>query len=177
VKQRNQRRPTSGDARAHGADRDIEDFGDLGIVEAGEVAQHDGDPKLLGKPGQGGVDGQTIINAGFLARRRRWLTQQPRVHRPGAPPLAPELVEGGVNGDAVSPSPEAACSFEAMQIAHDGEQGFLGGVVAVRVGSGDAPANGMDPSIVVTEKVVECLAVPLARSTKEPEFVVDDAAA
>ena len=46
----------AGDPRLDGADRDVERLGDLGVVEVGDVAQHDRHPELLGQLGERGVD-------------------------------------------------------------------------------------------------------------------------
>ena len=57
----------AGDPRLDGADRDVEHLGDLGVVEVGDVAEHDGGPEVLGQAVEGVVDRDPVDDA--LERR------------------------------------------------------------------------------------------------------------
>ena len=48
--------PSAGDPGADRSRSEFEDIGDLGVVESGDVSEHDWRPKLLGKCGEGKVD-------------------------------------------------------------------------------------------------------------------------
>ena len=51
-----ERGAAASDPGPHGAGRDLEHLGDLGVVEVAEVPQDDRDPELLRDPGEGRVD-------------------------------------------------------------------------------------------------------------------------
>ena len=65
-----EQRSAAGDPRLHGADRDVEGGGDLGVVEIAQVAQHDGDAELLGQLVERLVDRQPVDD-GFDAPVRQ----------------------------------------------------------------------------------------------------------
>ena len=54
--------PAPGNARSHGARRQVESGGDLGVVEPGHVPEHDRNSKILGQRGQAGIDVETIAH-------------------------------------------------------------------------------------------------------------------
>ena len=98
------------DAGTDGPGWDVEDLGDLGVIEVAEVAQDDGDPELLRDLGERGVDDEAGVD---------------RVSGGDAPPAvrtgsgsdvdgnwpalpAAQLVDRGVGRDAVQPGREAA---------------------------------------------------------------------
>ena len=109
------RAPAPGDAGADRAGGDVEHLGDLGVVEAEHVAEHDRRPELGGQawPARrrwsagrstvcrgAGAAGRVVGLGGEPARRgRRWPGP---VGAPGA-----ELVQAGVGGDPVGPGREA----------------------------------------------------------------------
>ena len=72
-----QRRTAAGDARPDGPRRDVEDLGDLGVVEVAQVTEHHRDPELLGQVAEGGVDVEAGVDrvvgvtAADAASRRR----------------------------------------------------------------------------------------------------------
>jgi len=48
--------PPAGDPGAHRSRCELENLGDLGVVESGDVSEDDWRPELLGKAGEGKVD-------------------------------------------------------------------------------------------------------------------------
>ena len=151
-----QRGPAPGDAGAHGAGRELEHRGDLGVVEVAHVAEHDGDAEVLRQLGEGGVEAQPIGDRGVhggagSARSARSSSGRPEA---GSPPAAAQLVEAGVGVDAVGPRRERRAAVEAGEAAHDGDQRLLGGVGGVGVVAGDAPAQGVDPVVVDAQELV-----------------------
>ena len=60
---RGQRAASPCDARAHGAARHATERGDLGVVEAVEISEHDGHPELDGQRRQRSVDVDAVDRA------------------------------------------------------------------------------------------------------------------
>ncbi len=155
---------TAGDPRLHGAERDRQHLGDLGVVEVGDVAQHDGSAELLGQVVEGVVDGHPQSGRLDAPLGERVDDLGPRLvvgddvrRRP--PAAAAQLVEGGVGGDAVDPRGERRAPVEAGEAADDADHRLLGGVVGVAAGAGDAPAHGVDAVVVAAQQPVEGVAI------------------
>jgi hypothetical protein len=154
-----ERGPPAGDAGANGARRDLEHGGDLGVVEAELVAEHDRRPELLGEAGEGVVQDRAVDHRVVEARSpARCGVGLGRVgveagDRSAAP--APQLVEARVGGDPVAPGGEGAAAVEAREPPDDGDQRLLGGVVGIGVVPGEAAADGVDAVLVAAQERVE----------------------
>lgn len=154
-------RPAPGDARLHRSDGDAEHVGDLGVPEAGDVAQHDRGAKLLGQRGECLLDSHPVDDGVDVAVRDRIvglellarLVADDLQVRPAF--AAAELVEGGVGGDPVGPRAERRSAVEAIERANDADHRVLGGVVGIAGGADDARAHGVDAVEMPAEQFVE----------------------
>ncbi len=150
----------AGDARLHGADGDVEGLGDLGVVEVGDVAEHDGDAELLGQPGQGGVDRHPVDDAVDRAARQRVgrlggpVARRRRRAGPGAA-CAGGARRGRRWWRCGRPTWRTRPAVEAVEPADDADHRLLGGVVGVAAGAGDPPAHGVDAVVVPPQQGVE----------------------
>lgn len=180
-------RPASGDAALHGADGHPEALGDLAVVEVVDVAEHDGDPELLGQVGDGTlevgsvgdrrVDGVVGVLADTVGEVDRLVgaggtvaSARERHGRPSTTP--PELVEAGIGGHAVRPGGERRAAVETGQATCDGDEGLLGGVGGVGGVAGDPPAHGEDAVVVTAQQLLERVAVAALRGCHQGEIVV-----
>jgi hypothetical protein len=148
--------PATRDPRSDRTGRDVEYRRDLGVVEAGEVPQHDRRPELLRQPLEGGVDvdpvGHIVVDARWAAARGLLELRQTGI-RPATPPA--ELVEAGVRRHPIRPRAERGSTVEPGQAAHQGDQGLLSGVEGVGLVARESPADRVDPVVVPAEKRVE----------------------
>lgn len=147
--------PTPGDARSNGARWDLEDLGDLGVVDPGEVPQGDRGAELDGELLERGVDGELVsdplVERGSCARH----DLRNHVDGPRAAVRAACFVERGVRGDAVAPRREARASVERVDPACDREQGFLRCVERVVRVLQDSAADAVDAIEVPSQERVE----------------------
>ena len=154
--------PTSSDPGSHRSRWDPQDLLDLGVVAAGDVPQHDRRTELLRQPGQGRVEVETHGDRGRIigtgGRSQAVVGVCCRRHRAAAP--STKLVEGRVGGYPVGPGRELGLATEAGESPDDGDEGFLGGVLAVGVIAGESSADGVDPVVVPPQQLVERTPVP-----------------
>ena len=150
----------AGDAGLHRADRYPEGLGDLGVVEVGDVTQHDRGAELLRELVERGVDGHAVGDRRHLAIGERvdGLGRDTVVAddvQAGAALAPAQLVERGVRGDPVRPRRELGATVEARQAPDDADHRLLGRVVGVAGRPGDAPAHGVDAVVVAAQQLVE----------------------
>ena len=150
---------TSRDSGLHGPDRDVEGFGDLGIVEVCDVAQDHGNPEVLGELIECGVEDESVgkrfgVPVGSRIDRFGSIILTDHVERRTTLPLS-QLVERCVRGDAVGPGAERRPPVETGKAAHDLDQCFLAGVVGVARAPGNSSTHGVDAVVVATQQLVE----------------------
>jgi len=158
-----ERRSPARDTRLDRADRDVERFGDLGIVEVSDVAEYDRGAEIVGEFGDSSVEHETVaelvhgsvgIDVGLLGgpvvvdADELWLTAA----------LA-EFVECRVGGDPVRPGPERRTTVESGQVANDLDQRFLTGVIGVATAARDAATHGVESVVVAAQQLVERVAI------------------
>ena len=157
-----QLRPGPRDPRLDRAERDVEDVGDLLVVEVDHVAQHHDHPEVVAQPVECGVDRELIVDAVALCARGvvddLVFAVVGDVERRSTFPLA-QLVERGVRGDAVRPGAERGPAVEPRQVADDLDERLLAGVVGIARRAGDPSAHRVDPVVVAAEQLVERAAV------------------
>jgi len=165
-----ERAATACDARLHGADGDVEDVGDLVVVQISDVAQDDGGLEVVAEITERLIDGEAIGNGidplgchrihdlGWATITVIIVVGANRVER--GPTLAfAEFVERGVGCDAIRPGTELGSTIEPTDAAGDLDQGFLAGVVSVACAAGDSAADGKDPVVVASEQLIEGVAI------------------
>lgn len=137
-------RPTAGDTRADGTGRNLEDRGDLGVIEGTHIAQHDGGAELEWQELERLVDREPVhdllvdrgchdIAAGIVVlvgNDGQWTA-----------PASPKLVEARVGRNSVRPRREGRATVEAMEAADDGDQCFLSGIGGVGAIPGEPDAQ------------------------------------
>ena len=134
-----QRRPAPGDPRPHRPGWDVEDAGDLRVVEPDQISERDRGAMARGQARERGVDVDLVGDGVFEARPPfAWLRERLRGSRPAR--SAPRFVEGGVGGDPVAPRRELRASVEGVDAPRDREQRVLRGVERV-VGVARAPGG------------------------------------
>ncbi len=147
-----------GDAGPNGSRRDLQGAGDLGVIEAGDVPQHDRDPELLGQliegAGEGQMVGQPFVVARFVGHGLRDL-----LDRDGPTLAAAELIEAGVGGHPVAPGPECRATVEAGKTSNDGQERLLTAVSGVGVVPGDPPTHRVETVVVEPEQLVHGLGI------------------
>ena len=145
------------DAALHGADRDLQDLGGVGVGDPVEVAEDDRDPELLGDLGEGGLDGDG--RGDHLAEVAAGGDGQAGVLRveggQAGPAPAAGLVGGGVHGDPVQPGREGGRLAEAGGLAEGGQEGLLGGVLGVLPVAEDPQAEAVDAAFVARDQLAE----------------------
>ena len=169
---------TAGDARSHGARGHVEDAGDLGVVEVAHVAQHDGDPEVVGKARERGVDVEPlpgrldgVVVPGVDGAERRPPAVEPGVGSRVAAattgvgavgavvaqgqrtaPAPSQLVQAGVRGDPVRPRAERGPAVEPPDVAGDGDERVLQRVLGVVIVADDPATQAPQPVVVAPEQ-------------------------
>ena len=145
------------DAALHGADRDLQDLGGVGVGDPVQVAEDDRDPELLGDLGERGLDGDG--RGDHLAELAAGGDGQAGVLRveggQAGPAPAPGLVGGRVHGDPVQPGREGGRLAEAGGLAQGGQEGLLGGVLGVLPAAEDPQAESVDAALVARDQLAE----------------------
>lgn len=150
---------TAGDSRLDRPDGDLQNGGDLRVIEVGDVAEDHRGAELLGDLSECLVDGYTVadgidppfggriddLGCGLMIEGVQRRTTLPFTN----------LVECGVGGDAVGPGSERGATVEPGQAADDLDHRLLTGIVGVPVGAGDSPADPVDPVVVTTQQVIQ----------------------
>ncbi len=142
------------DARLDGSDGDIEQFGDVGVLELAEIAQeHRLDETLVEL--LGGVE-HVDAGAGDDARRRAAGGEVGRRFEHAAPALQLAVgVDRRVRRQLVHPGRELRATLERVDSPRDGEKGVLGGFLGVeRIGE-ETPAAPEDQWPRRHEQLVE----------------------
>lgn len=169
--------PAPRDARTHGTGCQIQDFGDLGVVEAGEIAQHDRHAELLREQRQAQIDvdrgGNGVGRIAGLGSPEWGLCGGLVLGQPGvgSPAATPEFVEARVGGHSVRPGGELGPSVEAGEPSDDRDQGLLGGIERVGIVAGEPPADRVDPVLVQAQEFVEGPPVPALSGRDQRLFV------
>jgi hypothetical protein len=149
----------AGDSGAYGSDRNVENGGDLFVVEVGNVTEHEGHAVFLGESSESSFDQFSVlerVTGSFGSRIGQVFVHSLDVaQRLRAPSASTQLVEGGVGGDAVGPRGERRASVERIQIAGDRHQGVLGGVVGIGSSTEDPEADCMKTRVMATQEIVE----------------------
>ena len=154
-----QRGPATGDPRLHRADRDVEHLGDLGVVEVGDIAEHDRDPQVIRQLVECVVE-QEPIGESFgvqVGHRINGLGPVSLVDRVQARPALAfaEFVERRIGRDAVGPGAERGATVEARKVANDLDQRLLTSIVGIACPAGDPAAHGVDPVVVTAQQLIE----------------------
>ena len=143
----------------------VEHLGDLGVVEVGDVAQHDRGAELLGQVVERVVDGHPVddgVDAGARRAGRRPRATGRRRRRRAAPAAGARRrssSSAALVAMRYDPRRERRAAVEPGEAADDADHRLLGGVVGVAAGAGDAPAHRVDAVVVAAQQAVERVAV------------------
>ena len=149
-----ERSPAPSDSRPDGSRRDVEYRGDLGVVEAYEIAQRDRSSVVGRQTAERGIDVE-LTGDGVVERGTPILRLRQRFHRRRSPGPAARFVERGIGSDAIAPSRELGPAVERFDPAGNREQGFLCGVERVVGICEDSPAHCMHQARVPVQERVE----------------------
>lgn len=168
-------RPSARDTRLDSPDRNIEDLGDLSVVEVGNITQHDGRPEIFGECVESIVEDQPIAHVlqaffghwiDYLGDKVAVFSVSDRVECWSAFAFA-ELVERSVCRDAICPRAERGTTVETRKVPRDLDQRLLAGVVGVSGTSSDPPTDCMDPVVVKAQKLVERVSITALGGSNE----------
>jgi hypothetical protein len=97
------------------------------------------------------------------------------IGRDDRPPRAPaDLVEGGVDGDAIGPGGETGTPVEAVKAADDSDERVLQGVGGVGVAARHPTADGVEPVVVAAQERVKRSPVAGSGPSDETGVVVGE---
>ena len=149
-------------ARSHGPDGDTEHLGNFGIVEVGDVAQHEGDPKVVGDLRESRGNRTRLVEmVGKIGCRVRigvWCLgggEHNWVGGAWGASNTPNFVNRGVGGDAVDPGRQARPSVEAGEPANDRKKGVLYRIVGAFPRENHAMAYGMNRVVVQSQQSID----------------------
>ena len=165
--------PAPGDAGSDGPGRDSQDLADLGVIAAGHVPEHHRCSELLGQLGQRGIEVEARRHRGRVIGGRCAREAVAGLDQGGqwSPAPSSQFVKGRVGGDPVGPGRELGLAVEAGESPNDGDERFLGGILAVSVVARETPANGVDLLVVAPQQLLEGTPVSGLCSLREPGVV------
>ncbi len=163
-------RATACDPALHSADRHVEDFGNLGVVEVGNIAQDHGYPKVLWQVSERGIEFETVghmvdaqIAVGVDRLRPVVAALTISTCELWAAAAATQFVEAGIGRDAVHPGSEGGTPVETSESAHDGDHRFLSSVGSIGIVTGDTATDRVHTVVVATQQLIESSAITSLR--------------
>ena len=145
--------PAPGNSASDRACWDAQQLGDLVVVAANDVAQNEGESKVLGKVVQRLGQDYSVGDLRIMALP--WEREvSDDVGRNGPPFAAPELIEAGVGCYSVSPGGELGSAIEPGEPADNGEQRLLTPVGGIGIISHDPPTDGVNAVVFTFEQPV-----------------------
>ena len=165
--------PAPGDARSDSPGRNLQDQADLGVIASGHVSEHHRRSELLGQLGQRGIEVEArrhrgrVIGGSCAREAVAGLDQRGR----GSPAASSQFVKGSVGRDPVGPGRELGLAVKAGEPFDDGDERLLGGVLPVGVVAREAPADGVDLIVMLSQQLLEGAPISSLCSPREPGVV------
>lgn len=126
------------------------------------------DSSLIGgQHAEGALDGHSGDDTLGLARAVAPAIGVLDRHALGTASLPPQLVQGGVRGDAVAPRGHSTAAVEPTDSRRDRDEGVLGSVPGVLRIAEDAAADGEDGGILRAEERFDGCSVPTSGARRE----------
>ena len=146
----------------HRAQRQPGELGDLPVVHALVVRQHDAQAHVAGQRGERAVE--IHGEAGHVVAGRRQ-----RVVLRGVPQriVPAQVLQPGINGDALQPRTESARLLQLSDVLPGLQERLLGEVIGQRQVAGTAAHQGAHPALSSLHELGEREPIAAARETHE----------